>query len=99
MRLPSASRQSFNPSRYFDNTKRTKIKDDTSDPCFESIRLKKRYSIFQLHNIKLLFNCSKTILCHCNNIGRQKSRDTTIAMQLYCNVSDIIIELLPNPSS
>ena len=47
------------------------LKDDTSDPCFESIWLKiKCYSIFQLH---ILFNSSKTIFCHCDNIGRLKS--------------------------
>ena len=56
------------------------LKDDI-DPCIESIQLKtKCYSIFQLH-IKLLFNCSKTIFCHCGNIGRPKSCDMIIAVE------------------
>ena len=38
--------------------------------------------------------CNKTIFCYCDNIGRPKSCDTVIAMEIYCNVC----ELLSNPS-
>ena len=37
-------------------------------------------SIFQLH---IYFNCSKTIFCRCDNIGRPKSCDMIITMQYY----------------
>ena len=33
--------------------------------------------------IKLLFNCSKTIFRHCDNIGRPKSCDMTNNIAMY----------------
>ena len=37
---------------------------------------------FELHNyIKLLFNCNKTVVFHCDNIGRPNSCDINIEME------------------
>ena len=74
------------------------LKDDTSDPCFESIRLKtKCYSVFQLHNYNCYLIAVRQYFAIAITLGDQNNaiRLLHIAIILQCMR---YIELLPNPN-